>query len=190
MFRRSLISSAVLAGGVLAVSPRSSLAQQFPIDAGSGTDTVQVIFDWPDGFVAQYDVAYGASPSDTILVYDATQAAAAADPNLSLSWEDFGSFGEFLNVANYTGGHIGDGSTYDPVTAPNNYWTEWFNDGSGWEYGDGASFDSLSDNGEVGWVFGSDAEPAVPEPASIALIVLGGSALLMRRRRKVFPLVV
>ena len=178
MFRRSFcLNLAALAGVGLLVS---SSAHATVINEGKGADTVTVLFNWPDGFVAAYNVSYGSTPADTIDVYDATQIA-TGDPNLTLGWVDNPTYGEYLNVASYTGGHTGDGDTYNGTTAPNNYWAEWLNDGSGWNYGEeGASFDTLSNGQEVGWVFGSTATP-VPEPTSLA--VLGGGALLPLRRR-------
>lgn len=181
-FRRHFLASAAMVAGLVALTSRPLFAQ--PMVVGSGPDTVQVIFNWPDGFVADYDVEYGTGPSSTILGYTATQDC-AADPNLTLQWINYGSATDpayFLNYASYTGGHVGDGSTYNPVTAPNNYWTEWYANGGPWQYGNGASVDTLDNGGEIGWVFGSTATP-VPEPASMA-IFLGAGALLIRRRRE------
>jgi autotransporter-associated beta strand protein len=133
------------------------------ISVGSGPDVVQVLFNWPDGFVADYNVGFTPGVSGTIDGYDATQGA-AADPNLTLNWTNFRTVANpnyFLNVASYTGGHIGNGATYNINTAPNNFWHEWFNNGSGWIFGHGASVDMLSNGGAIGWVFGSNATPVL-----------------------------
>ena len=156
------------------VIPRTSLAVTFllpgavlagEIPVGSGPDDVQVVFNWSDGFVADYDVNFTPGASGTIDGYDASQAA-TADSNLTLDWTNFRTVADpnyFLNVATYAGGHTGSGATYNSVTAPNNYWHEWFNNGSGWIFGHGASVDMLSNGGAIGWVFGSNAMP-VSEP--------------------------
>ena len=187
-FRRTLYRSAAIAGGfALALPAASALAA--PINVGSGPDSAEVLLNWPDGFVADYDVHFGSSPSSTIDGYDLTQAAAAGDPNLNLQWTNYpypdGSPDYFLNIASYPGGHIGDGGTYDYINAPNNYWAEWINDndGTGWFYGNGASVDTLTNNEQIGWVFGSTATP-VPEPAGAALLAVGGLLLLSRKFRR------
>jgi hypothetical protein len=181
MFRRSLLCSAALAASVVIATSRSLFAQAMSV--GTGPDMVQVLFNWPDGFVADYDVYYGSGPSSTIVGYDATEDC-TADPNLSLTWTNYGTTQDpdyFLDIASYTGGHTGNGDTYNGVTAPNNYWHEWYTNGGPWIFGDGASVDTLDNGGEIGWVFGSNATP-VPEPTSCATLV-GAAVLLMRRRR-------
>jgi autotransporter-associated beta strand protein len=159
---RTFISCAALA---VAFLHSSTTLFAGPITVGSGPDVVQVLFDWPDGFVADYDVNCTLGPSGTIDGYDATEAA-TADPNLTLNWSNFGTVSEpdyFLNIASYTGGHTGNGATYNRVTAPNNYWHEWYNNGGGWVFGHGASVDKLNNGDAIGWVFGSNATP-MPEP--------------------------
>jgi hypothetical protein len=138
---------------------------------------------WPDGFVADYLVHFGSTSASTINGYDATVAADTADANLSLLWDNFGASGFFLNTATYTGGHVGDSATFHTTLAPENWWHEWVDDGSGWSFGNGASFDTLGDGDRIGWVFGLATTP-VPEPAStVFLIGTAGCALLRRRRR-------
>src|SRR5699024_9625970 len=88
----------------------------------------------------------------------------------------------FLGIASYSGGHIGDSSTFDFTTAPENFWHEWIDEGSGWVFGNGASTDVLSDGDRIGWVFGLAATP-VPEPASAMVVaVIGGGAMPTRGR--------
>lgn len=186
MFHRfSSICVAGIAACVLSASSSSLIAA--PISVGSGPDTVEVLFNWPDGFVADYDVHYGTGPASTIDGYDATQDAAIGDSNLTLDWTNFGTATDSdysLNVASYTGGHTGDGATYDPVNAPNNFWAEWVNiGGSGWAFGNGASDDFLGNNDQIGWVFGNDGTP-VPEPAAATLLAVGAACLLKRRSRR------
>jgi hypothetical protein len=169
---------------VLALLTAPIFCSAAPISVGTGPDTAEVVFNWPDGFIADYDVHFGTSPTSRIDGYDATQIA-LADPNLSLSWQNF-PFGGidpnyFLNIATYTGGHIGDGDTFDPVTAPDNFWAEWYsNNGSGWLFGNGASVDTLGNGDQIGWVFGSESQP-IPEPATTAILIIVAALLLMRR---------
>ncbi|HEX3358291.1 MAG TPA: PEP-CTERM sorting domain-containing protein [Tepidisphaeraceae bacterium] len=183
----------VLLGACLAALPSIS-SSAAPIPVGSGPESVEVLFNWPDGFIADYTVHYGSDSASTILGYDATQATAAGDANLSLAWLNF-PFGGidpnyFLNVATYTGGHTGDGDTFDSVNAPDNFWAQWIDQGSGWTFGNGASVDTLSNGNRIGWVFGSEGTP-VPEPVSVALLFVGGAMLLNRRsRRRIIPVAV
>jgi hypothetical protein len=180
MFRVFSLQCASKCAAICLLALPAKMALGAPVSVGNGPETVELLFNWPDGFVAEYDVHFGAKPSDTIDVYDASQAA-AADPNLSLNWEYFTTFGYSLNVASYAGGHIGDGSVYNPLE-PNNYWAEWINTGAGWTLGNGASADFVGAGDQIGWVFGSTAPP-VPEPASLALLVAPAVILLAFRKR-------
>jgi len=178
MFRRfSLATLASLAGLGCANSLLAS-------SVGTGPDSVDVVFNFPDGFVADYDAHFGTSPTSTISGYDATQLA-AADSNLVLDWVNFAKPADppnfFLNTATYASVHIGDGSVFDP-NQPENFWHEWIDTGSGWVFGGGASADILSTTNKIGWVFGTDNTP-VPEPTTFVLAITG-SAMLFARRRK------
>src|ERR1019366_9087769 len=184
MFHRFRFPRSLTIAAVLFLAPFSSTSSASPTSYGTGVDTAEVVFDWPDGFIADYQVRFGSNASSTIDVYDATQLT-GDDPNLTLNWSNFPYAGidpnYFLNLASYTGGHIGDGSTYDPVNAPNNFWTEWFDNGSGWAYGNGASVDTVGNGGRIGWVFAGQDTPVVPEPATASILLIGAAILLKRR---------
>jgi len=181
MFRRSFSSSVALLAGLFVFS--DSVNANVIANVGSGADTVQVYFNWPDAFNAHYYASYGSGPTDSIDGYDATQIAVNSDPNLTTVWSNFGTAGApnyFLSDAGYTGGHTSVGLSYSAST-PENYWHEWVNYGGGWVFGNGASIDSLTSGDSIGWVFGSNSTP-VPEPVGVGAFVLG-SGLLLRRKR-------
>jgi hypothetical protein len=179
MFHRFPLA-AIAAGSAVSLLAASAVVAA-PIEVGTGPASVEVLLNFPDGYAADYLVHYGDSASSTISTYDATVAADTADSGLSLTWLDFG-FGPFLNLASYSGGHVGDGDTFDSVNAPENWWHEWLDAGTGWTFGSGATSDILGDGDRVGWVFGVATAP-VPEPAVAGLAaVFGGCALLKRRR--------
>ena len=172
------------AAAAAVVTGACGTAAAAPVDVGSGPHAAEVVFDFPDGFVADYNVHFS-DPSATGL--SLTSAADAADPNLSLAWTDFGASGQFLTVASYAGGHVGDGSVFD-ASRPEDWWHEWFGTSptAAWTFGNGASTDAVGDGGRFGWVFGSAAAPA-PEPAAAGGLLLAGAGGLLwrsgRRRR-------
>jgi hypothetical protein len=159
----------------------SGTARAAPLDVGSGPNSAEVVFNFPDGFVADYNVHFNGTTADG---FSLTSAADAGDPNLALSWTDFGASGQFLTVAIYTGGHAGDGSVFDEAR-PDDWWHEWTgaSPASAWTFGSGASTDTVGDGGRFGWVFGSGAAP-VPEPAATGCLLLAGAAGLLQRSRR------
>jgi hypothetical protein len=185
MFRLTHLLRALAFAGACIVALSSAPVLAAPISVGTGADTVEVLFNWPDTFVADYLVHYGTGPASTIDGYDATQAA-LADTNLSLTWSNFGTAQDpnyFLDVATYSGGHTGDSATFDFLSAPNNFWAEWIQQDGPWTFGGGASIDILSDGGKIGWVFGNDGVP-VPEPTGAFLLVAGAITLKRRSPRR------
>ena len=187
MIRRYLsLSLAVLAGTGLSLSSAyTAHAGVANVTEGTGTDSAQVIFNFPDGFVADYTANFN-STTGTIDGYDLTEIA-ALDPNLTLQFTNYGTAqvpNEFLNNATYFGGGTSVGYSYNSVSAPDNYWHEYLNDGAGYVFGNGASEDTITNGGAIGWVYGSDNLPTVPEPASLSILA-GGSVLLLGRRRRV-----
>jgi hypothetical protein len=179
--------AATLATGAAAAAAAAvfcGTARAAPLEVGSGPNSAEVVFNFPDGFVADYNVHFGGATADG---FSLTSAADAADGNLALAWSNFGSSGQFLTVASYTGGHAGDGSVFNEAR-PEDWWHEWVgtSPASDWTFGNGASFDTVPSGGRFGWVFGSAAAP-VPEPATAGGLLLAGAGGLLarsgRRRR-------
>jgi hypothetical protein len=175
------------AAAAAVVTGACGTAAAAPIDIGSGPHAAEVVFNFPDGFVADYNVHFS---DPTATGFSLTSSADAADPNLALSWTDFGASGQFLTVASYAGGHVGDGSVFDP-SRPEDWWHEWTgtSPATDWTCGNGSSTDTVGDGGRFGWVFGSAAAP-VPEPAPAGGLLLAGAGGLLvrsgrRRRRRV-----
>jgi hypothetical protein len=191
MYRKAALTLLITAG-------LSSAAAAAPTPIGVGVDQVGVVLNFSDGFILDYALDYGASPSDTIggatatadvsstyLPVDNTTPATPnplGDQNLSLQWTVY-SFGDLLQEATYTGGHT-DTDTYvygDPSTYED-YWHEWTNDGTGWSFVEDT--DTISSGDSVGWVFGSDNAPAVPEPATGGTVAVAAAGALGARRRR------
>ena len=177
---RAGAAAAVLctAAAAAAITGSCGTAAAAPIDVGSGPNSAEVVFNFPGGFVADYNVHFSGTTADG---FSLTSAADAGDPNLSLAWTDFGASGQFLTVATYAGGHAGDGSVFDP-SRPEDWWHEWTgaSPSAAWAFGNGASTDSVGDGGRFGWVFGSAAAP-VPEPAAAGGLLLAGAVGLLAR---------
>jgi len=172
----------ILSGGLLSTASFIAGVQAAPIVVGTGVNSADVIFNWADGFIVEYDVRFDSASLNGLQL---TQLVDIADENLSLTWDDFG-FGQYLNVATYTGGHTGSGDTYVFNTAPENFWHEWVaTESSDWTFGNGAETDTFTDGSKLGWTFGTAATPvtAVPEPVIGSAFVLAGMALLSRRQR-------
>jgi hypothetical protein len=177
--------AAALASGAAAAVAAASVfcgtAGAAPLDVGSGPNAAEVVFNFPDGFVADYNVHFSGAAADG---FSLTSAADAADPNLALAWTDFGASGQFLTVASFTGGHVGDGSVFNE-SRPEDWWHEWYgtSPASDWTFGNGASTDTVTGGGRFGWVFGSAAAP-VPEPAAAGGLLLAGAGGLLARSRR------
>ena len=143
-----------------------------PLAVGSGSNSAYVYIEWKDGFVAEFDVAFD-EPNTGLGLMDIIEA------DTTLTTERVFD-GEFINGISYQG-HSDLGVW--PPPAPEDWWHYWIKDSGeeNWvDPGLGASTRVVYDGGADGWVFGRDG--AVPEPATMALLGLGGWWLRRKKR--------
>jgi hypothetical protein len=163
---------------VLAVT--SSLAVATPVEVGSGVNSAGVYIEWLDGFVADFAVNFGQTGSDTVTGADLMLTLDSELADFTLEYTNWGTEEEpdlFVDGIGYQGhynGGYGGGA---------NWWHYWVKESGETEWtspGYGMSGRVVSDGDMDGWIYGRDTP--VPEPATIALLVLGG--LMLRGRKK------
>jgi hypothetical protein len=146
------------------------------IEVGSGVNTADVLINWKDGYTAEFAVKFGSQSSDTLSglgLFDIIEVSSS----LTTVRDDFG-WGVFINGISLDGHSnvgFGGGDDWWQYWTKNNGETSWT---SSWV---GAADRVVHDGDSDGWVYGSANAP-VPEPATVALMALGG--LLLGRKKQ------
>jgi len=156
----------------------SAFAAGIPV--GTGAESAAVVINFSDGAAVEFLVSYP-GPTTTgeqlLRIID----AARSDFTLTSSGTGGGFPGGFFIQRIEYAGH-GDGPDFIP---PDGWWHYWTANSlsAPWEEGLSGAGERVIDNGyRDGWVFGNAAAP-VPEPAGLAVLGIGVTALLRRRRR-------
>ena len=162
---------------VLAIT--SSLAIATPVEVGTGVNTAGVYIEWSDGFIAEFEISFGETGSDTATGADLMLTLDSELGDFTLEYTDWGSEGNpdlFRDGIGYLG-HYNSG-----FGGGANWWHYWIKDAGQAQWTSplyGMSSRTVGDGDMDGWIYGRDT--AVPEPATIALLALGG--IILRRKR-------
>ena len=163
---------------VLAIT--SSAAIAIPVEVGSGVNTAGVYIEWSDGFIAEFEINFGQTALDTVTGADLMLTLDGELADFTLGYNNWGSEEEpdlFIDSIEYLG-HSNSG-----YGGGANWWHYWIKDAGQAEWTApfyGMSSRTIGDGDMDGWIYGRDT--SVPEPATIALLVLGG--LMLRRKKK------
>ncbi len=157
----------------------SSLAIAIPVEVGTGVNTAGVYIEWSDGFFAEFEISFGQTGSDTVMGADLMLTLDSELEDFTFEYTNWGTEEEpdlFLDGIGYLG-HYNSG--YDGGA---NWWHYWIKDAGELEWTSplyGMSSRTVGDGDMDGWIYGRDTP--VPEPATIALLALGG--IMLRRKR-------
>lgn len=157
----------------------SSLAIAIPVEVGTGVNTAGVYIEWSDGFFAEFEISFGQTGSDTVTGADLMLTLDSELEDFTFEYTDWGTEGNpdlFVDGIGYLGhynGGYGGGA---------DWWHYWIKDAGELEWTSplyGMSSRTVGDGDMDGWIYGRDTP--VPEPATIALLALGG--IMLRRKR-------
>ena len=157
----------------------SSLAIAIPVEVGTGVNTAGVYIEWSDGYVAEFEINFGQTGSDTVTGADLMLTLDSELEDFTFEYTNWGSEEEpdlFVDGIGYLGhynGGFGGGA---------DWWHYWIKDAGELEWTSplyGMSSRIVGDGDMDGWIYGRDTP--VPEPATIALLALG--AIVLRSRR-------
>jgi len=144
-----------------------------PFEVGTGVNNAYVYLEWSDGYVADFLVNFGTIATDTTTGLGLLDVI---ESGTTLTTERIFS-GLFIDGISFNG-HSDSG-----YGGGEDWWHYWIKDAgqSQWSSpGYGAADRTVNDGDSDGWIYGRAG--AVPEPATLALLGLGG--LLLARKRK------
>jgi hypothetical protein len=156
----------------------SSLAIAIPVEVGTGVNTAGVYIEWSDGYVAEFEINFGQTGSDTVTGADLMLTLDSELEDFTFEYTNWGSEEEpdlFVDGIGYLG-HYNSG--YEGEA---NWWHYWIKDAGETEWTSplyGMSSRTVGDGDMDGWIYGRDTP--VPEPTAIALLALGG--IMLRRK--------
>ncbi len=157
----------------------SSLAIAIPVEVGTGVNTAGVYIEWSDGFFAEFEISFGQIGSDTVMGADLMLTLDSELEDFTFEYTNWGTEEEpdlFVDGIGYLG-HYNSG-----YGGGANWWHYWIKDAGELEWTSplyGMSSRIVGDGDMDGWIYGRDTP--VPEPATIALLALGG--IMLRRKR-------
>ena len=157
----------------------SSLAIAIPVEVGTGVNAAGVYIEWSDGFFAEFEISFGQTGSDTVTGADLMLTLDSELEDFTFEYTNWGTEEEpdlFLDGIGYLG-HYNSG-----YGGGANWWHYWIKDVGEVEWTSplyGMSSRTVGDGDMDGWIYGRDTP--VPEPATIALLALGG--IMLRRKR-------
>jgi hypothetical protein len=158
----------------------SSAVIAVPVEVGAGVNAAGVYIEWSDGFVAEFKINFGQIPSDTITGADLMLTLDDELADFALGYTNWGSeenpdlFVDSIEYLGHSNSGYGGGA---------NWWHYWIKDAGQTEWMSpfyGMSSRTVGNGDMDGWIYGRDT--AVPEPATIALLAIGG--LVLHRKRK------
>jgi hypothetical protein len=148
------------------------------ISVGSGTNTATVYVGFKDGAMYEFDVSFDAPAGETFTGLDLIDLVGDETP-LSIAYGYGGGYVDGMSYEDHGNSGYGGGDDWW------HYWVAEEGD-TGWTApGYGAGDRVVSDGSMDGWIYGSaHTPPAIPEPATMALLAVGGLAVLARRKNR------
>ncbi len=148
-----------------------SVASAAPVEVGTGVNSAYLYVEWSDGFAADFTVSFDTAPTTGLGLLDIIESETTLTTIRTVhSW-----------------GITIDGMAYEGHSDPgyvsgDDWWHYWVKDAGQQDWassGVGAGDRNVYDDYSDGWIYGRAG--AVPEPATMALLALGG--LMLRKRR-------
>lgn len=163
--------------GVMAVHAGPVATGGAPITVGTGVNSAALQIEFASGALFTFDLLFGDAPADTLTGLTLLDLV-EAETTLVTERQVF-DFGVLIDGIGFMGEHdagYGGGENYW------HYWT-WDPGQTDWSAAQvGVGDRVVADGARDGWVYGSALPPgAVPEPATFALMALGGAHILRRR---------